>query len=86
MSDEFSLISIKMAKKLSFKLNKLSFTPRIKFALMAALMIIIVIGTSVYLLTFLISKLNIALNNDQSPVPVVNFNIDSFESLNLLKK
>ena len=75
-----------MAKKLSLKLNKLSFSPKIKFALMAALMMILVTGTSIYLLTFLISKLNIALNNDQSPAPVVSFDIDSFEALNLLKK
>ena len=86
MSDEFSLISIEMAKKISLRLNKLSFSPKTKFALMAALMMVLVVGASVYLLTFLISKLNIALNNDQRPAPVVNFDVDDFEALNLIKR
>lgn len=53
---------------------------------LAIIMAITALAVVAYLLTFLVTHLNLALNVKIEPVKVTQFDIDGFEKLNLIRK
>lgn len=53
---------------------------------LASTMLLVVIGISSYMLTFLVSKITVAFDVEIKKPTVVQFDIQGFEQLHLIKK
>lgn len=72
-------------KKISTTFYKLRYSKQNRFYFAAFFLLIIIVGLSIYLLTFLITNLNIALSSEKNVTLTPNFEIEKFESLNLIQ-
>lgn len=73
-------------KKILAAIYKFRHSKQSRFYLTAFFLLAILVGFSIYLLTFLITNLNIALGSEKKRTPVQTFELEKFESLNLIQK
>lgn len=73
-------------KKILAAIYKFRHSKQSRFYVAAFLLLAVLVGISFYLLTFLITNLNIALSSEKKRTPVQAFEIEKFESLNLIQK